>query len=237
LALGEYDALERELRDKLKRNPVDFAAAMQLCEVLVAAGKTNDAAQTVHTFELAARNRQGDSAADISKHLRRRLLYATGDFAGLEKLAAPDKSPAGQFARFQALIEQGRVAEALKVKAADPNNSDEDKALEGLVVALAWTVQGNAAEAAQWSERTLKALEAISADWARAAELLRSLEPPAQSGLDEIALPAAPKAVLLATLAHRHPARRAELSAAARRFNIGRAFPYHLVQRATATAP
>jgi tetratricopeptide (TPR) repeat protein len=236
-ALGEYDALERELRDQLKRNSVDMAAAMELCDVLVAAGKTNDAAQTVRAFELASRNRQGDSAADISKHLRRQLLYATGDFAGLEKHAAPDHSPAGQFARFEALIEQGRVTEALKVKAADSNESDEDKAFEGLVVALAWTVQGNAAEAAQWSERTSKALETSAADWTRAAVLLRSLAPPAQSELDEIALPAGAKAVLLATLAHRHPARRAELSSAARRFNIGRAFPYHLVQRATAMAP
>lgn len=236
-ALGEYDALEQELRDQLKRNPTDIAAALQLCDVLVAVGKTNEAAQMVATFENAARVQLGNGAADISKHVRRRLLYATGDFVGLERHATRDMSPAGQFACFQALIEQGRVADALKTRAINPSGPEEEKWFDGMLVALAWRVERNAAEAEQWQERALKSLETGSADWARAADLLRSAHPPAQSELDEIAVPAGSKAVLLATLAHRHPARRAEFSVAARQFNVGRAFPYYLIQRATSTIP
>jgi tetratricopeptide (TPR) repeat protein len=235
-ALGEFESLEQELRDRLKRNPADLAATLQLCEVLVAAGTTNDAAQAVNAFELAARGRHGAGSVDISKHLRRRLLYATGDFAGLERHAARDNTPAGQLARFEALIEQGRVAEAAKARTLNPGEPGEGRGFDELLVALAWTLQGNAAEAAQSRDRALKALEAGATDWARAAEVLRSAVPPSQAELDEVAVAASSKAVLLAALAHRHPTRRAEFAAAARRFNIGRGFPYHLVQRATAPA-
>lgn len=236
-ALGEYNALERELRDQLQRNPLDVTAAMQLCEVLVAAGKAKEAEQSVTAFELTTRRRHGDSSGDISKHVRWRLLYATSDFAGLERHTARDNSSAGQFARFQALIEQGRIAEALKARSGSPKAATAIDSFDALIVALAWTLQGNAPQAAQWHERALKGQEDLPVEWARAVELLRRSSPPAQSELDELVLAANAKALLLATLAFRHPAQRAELSAAARRFNIGRAFPYHLVQRATATTP
>ena len=107
----------------------------------------------------------------------------------------------------------GRIAEALKARPANPKASTYH-AFEALLVALAWTLQGNAAEATQWHERALKGLE-DDADWAGAVALLRRSSPPAQPELDEITLPATAKASLLATLAHRHPAQRAELSAAA----------------------
>jgi hypothetical protein len=52
--------------------------------------------------------------------------------------------------------------------------------------------------------------------------------------LDDLILPAKPKAIVLAALALKHPTRRAELGAAARRFNVDRTYPYHLIQRITA---
>jgi len=39
---------------------------------------------------------------------------------------------------------------------------------------------------------------------------------------------------VLTALAQKHSARRAELGAAARRFNVERYYPYHLIQRVTA---
>ncbi len=50
-------------------------------------------------------------------------------------------------------------------------------------------------------------------------------------------MPPAAKAALLANLAFTHPARKNELLAFARRLNVVRLYPYHLIERASKEAP
>jgi tetratricopeptide (TPR) repeat protein len=231
-ALGEFPALEEEHRARLKREPVDFLATVQLCDVLVAADKRAEAEQAVQSFERAATARHGAAARAANNMLRRRLLYELGDFAALEKHAASDRSPAGRAMLFHALIEQGKIADAVKI---DPvkETDEEELPFHFLTVELAWTLAGNAEEANRWQDRAVAALEAGDDDFARAATLLRGNAAPAGSELDSVIVPSNSKAILLAMLAQKFPAKRGELAAMARKMNVDRSFPYHLIQRAT----
>jgi hypothetical protein len=228
LALGEFLDLEQELRQDLKREPLNFFATVQLCDVLLAQGITNEAQLLVSAFERAAARRLGEGAPAINQALRQQFLYAMGDFAALEKLASNDRSPGGREALFYALLAQGRVAEAVKVAA--PGTLDST---DLLMVMAAWRHAGQSEEADRWQERALDALEKGGDDGARAAALLRRGTPPTSAELGEIVLSIDAKAVLLAALAQKHPAERPALVAAARRLNVSLESPYHFIRQVT----
>ena len=230
LALREHDGLEKDYRDRLKQNPGDFGATIGLCNVLTAAGKTNDVPEVMQAFErFIARQQEG--SYEFTSYLRRHVLYLREDFAALEKFGIADRSVLGKLTLYQALLEQGRVKEALRVRAAGTVN--EDDPFQALTISLAWTISGQPAEARDWRERAATALGAGDYDFERVATLLRSSTAPSREQLDEVVLPADSKAILLAVLAHQFPEQRGELCAASRRLNVERSFPFHLVQRAT----
>jgi tetratricopeptide (TPR) repeat protein len=230
MALGEFTSLEEEQRARLVRNPLDFLATARLCESLAAQKRGGQAEVLIGAFERAATARNRASAGEAVNALRRQLLYANGDFAALEKSAAGDRSPNASNYLFWALVEQGRLAEAVKIHPlSDPG---EDNPFHFLTVAIAWRLGGNEDEAGRWRARALKLLEIGEADWKRAAVLLGRVADPTQAELDDIVLPVNSKAILLMALAQRHPAMRTELFAASRHFNVSRSFPYHLLRRA-----
>jgi hypothetical protein len=232
LALSEFPVLEQELRQQLQREPVNYLATMQLCDVLLAQDKTNEAQLAVSAFERAATRRYGESAHPAKNALHRQLLYAMGNFTELEKFAASDPSPDARESLFYALLAQGRVTEASRVLTSLPAAPFEPFRL--LTVAVAWRHAGQSEEGDRWQERALDALAKGDEDQARAAALLRSSTPPKPADLDQIILPLGFKAVLLAALAQKHPAERAQLMAAARRFNVSRVIPYHFIRQVTA---
>jgi tetratricopeptide (TPR) repeat protein len=235
VALGEFDGLEAELRAQLARVPTDLDSVASLNEVLISRGRRADADEAVSHFEraLAVRNRAVARAA--GKLLRDQFLYAVGDFAVLEKSLAGDRSPDASRTLFTALVEQGRLADAVKHCRLD--SPAEVDPLQLLSLAVAWRLAGNVAEADRCQAGALASLEGGDADWKRAAALLRRPTDPTRAELDAIILPVQSKAILLAALAQQHPAMRQELSAAARQLNVARVYPYHLILRATTNAP
>ena len=233
LALKEFGSLEQDYRNRLKREPVNYFAASQLCSVLLAQGRKSDAQQVVSGFERAATAQYKQNGRNLIDLLQRHWLYASGDFAGLEKQARTDRSPAGRTALFQALVEQGRIAEGIKVLQ-PPDLEEAEEPFHLLTIAIAFAAAGDSAQADQWRARAVKALAEGDLDYARSAKLLQRQTEPSQAELDDLVLPANLKAIVLAALAQQHSATRAELSAAARRFNVTRYYPYHLIQRVTA---
>jgi Arc/MetJ family transcription regulator len=231
LALGELASLEEEYRSGFKREPLNYFAALRLCDVLVAEGKRSDAQQIATGFGRAARAQYKENAREAIDLLDRHLLYVTGDFAALEKHARGDGSLAGHVALFHALMEQGRTSEAVKIRLEEPGEGEEPFHL--LTIALAYADAGNEAEAVIWRGRALKALEDGETDYAQAATLLRREAPPTQAELDDLVLPAKLKAIVLAALGQKRSNMGAALRAAARRFNVERDYPYHLIQRVT----
>jgi tetratricopeptide (TPR) repeat protein len=232
LALSEFAPFEEAQRARLARNPLDFVSVFLLCESFVAQGKRAEAEQAIDAFQRAASADNAASAREAVTALRRHLLYALGDFPALEKSATGDRSPGASNNLFYALAEQGRLAEAVKIHPLD--EPDENDPFHYLAIGIAWRLAGDANEATRWQAHALKLLDEGEADWTRAAGLLRRATVPAQAELDDIILPPNSKAILFAALAQQYPAKRAEFAAAARRLNVSRSYPYHLLQRATA---
>jgi hypothetical protein len=134
---------------------------------------------------------------------------------------------------FQALLEQGKVKQAVNSRSGEIARQNDP--FEALTISLAWTVAGQPTEARDWRETAARVLERGDDDYVRAAALLRGTAGPTREQIELVVLPADAKAMLLAVLAHQFPEQRAELFAASRRLNVERGFPFHLVQRATAT--
>ena len=198
----------------------------ELTTLLAATGRADDAEREVAAFEKRTRN-QDRTIPEAMKQMRRFLLYVAGDFAKLEQSVAGEKGPAAEGFHYAAVIEQGRVAEVVKT------GGDTDGPGE-LIRSLAWSLAGNAAEADAARLRAIAILAKSDSDDRRAAELLRAGTPPTKPQLDAVVMRPSEKALVCAALAQQFPAQRAELSALARKLNIGRAFPFHLIQRATA---
>ena len=231
LALGEYSELEKELRERIARHPLDYAAARRLCDVLVGQKRAADATEFVRTFQIAAA-RASSQVGEANRALRRHLLYVTEDFATLEKESAQDNSPEGQYSRFIALIELGRTEDAIKLLPLDSKgNTDPFHILD---TAIALKLAGNALESSRWLTRALQLLEQGTDDMIRAAAVLRKSTPPTTMELDNIALVPEAKAAVVAALAQLHPARHAELSALALKLNVSPGYPQHLIATAMA---
>jgi hypothetical protein len=160
------------------------------------------------------------------------LLYAAGDFAGLERHAR-GRGEDGKTELFQALVEKGSLAEAEKVfPTSDTSQLDP---YHCLVLSLAWHLAKDTARANAWRERATAAFNLGDTDDTLAAGLLRRATPPTSAELNELIVHPRGKSILLAMLAvlHSNPA----FAASARQFNLDHGFPHHLVERAAATVP
>jgi tetratricopeptide (TPR) repeat protein len=233
LALGEAAALAQEARAQLRQNPLQVPLELQLIQALVAQGLAPEALRESSDFERRFMARHGRAAKPATDLVRREALYATGDFAGLENSARADSSANGRFNLLVALVEQGRVGEALAVPL--PAEASDDKPFWLLALSMAVLHSGDTNVAADWRAKASAAMCEAGSESARAAPLLSRATSPTMAAIQGLALPPEPKAILLATLWQLHP-QSVELAAAARRFNVDRRFPYHLIQRVTAGA-
>lgn len=230
--LAEYADLEKELRAQLQTHPLDQSACERLCDVLVAQGRTPEAQTVVAQYRQAATPYRDTMGADPERGVRQHLLYLTGDFAALEKETQLARDAEAKYTRFVALIELGRVAEAVKLLPPDDKNSANPFHFLNTVIAL--RAAGAEAEAASWWDRGLAALAQGDSDWTRAAALLRRATPPSRAELDEFSLPAESKATIVALLAQRHPGTRAELLPLVAKLNVVPGYPQHLIQQTMA---
>lgn len=124
----------------------------------------------------------------------------------------------------------GREKEAANDPALEKARQELTNALS---LSVAFGIDGNASEAAVWRERACVAMEKENADLRRAAVLLRAPHGPSQKEIRAIALYPNAKALILAALAVRFPEQRTELAAMARKLNISRLPPYHLIRQVT----
>ncbi len=232
LALGETAALEAEARAAIAREPLAIGASQRLIDALAAQGKNADALKIAASYARAAAQLPPEERTQLHATVRRHALYATGDFAALEKDAAPDRTPAGRRALLQALIEQGRAAEAVKLQPLTAANVED--ALHCLLVSLALRQAGDAATADAWLERGVQLLSASSKAEQNFARILRDSAPPNPAELAALKTDTMGKAIVLATLAAQHPEQRAELHALVRKLPLARTYPYHFLQRLTA---
>lgn len=228
LATHAFEPLEQSLRAELRRDPVDPKAAWYLCETLIAEGKTGDAESVIDGVNRACLARFKKPVPEIINSLRSRLLYANADYTGLEKLSLQDRSDTAFVAKIWALVENGHPDAALKTV---PEKEEIDPFFY-LTLSLAADVNGDATAAQQWRAQATKLLLAAHND--KVAALLKNETEITIDTIEKLIMSPSDKAVLLLNLAQQHPDKRVELCNAARKFNVERAFPYHLIERATA---
>jgi hypothetical protein len=232
-ASKEYEAIEKELQTRVGNEPIDALSEIMLIETLAALGRNAEALSAGPAFERRWRSQLGNERQALSASLQRHALYAIGDFAGLEKAASTDQSRGGKGVLAEALLEQGRLDEAVKLQF--PEDAEESLVFQ-LSLAVAFNLAGNADAAAAWKDRAIKAMENSSWELSQASELLAGSAAPRREDWAGLSVSLPLKALTLTLLAQMHPEAKAELAAAARLLNVQRQFPYHLVQRATADA-
>jgi tetratricopeptide (TPR) repeat protein len=90
LALGETAAMENETRESLKEAGMNMEATIRLIDLLVLQGRNTEAMDVVSDFERKTARMVRQDAERAVAEVRRHVLYAKGDFAGLEKDVSPD---------------------------------------------------------------------------------------------------------------------------------------------------
>ncbi len=232
LNVGEAAAVEKETRERLVKSPASAMLAFRLIDALAAQGRSEAELMKVANQYAVTNGKGGERDPSVVAAVHRHALYAAADFAALEK-ASGGASPEERTSRAQALIEQGRLAEAAKVL---PGPEESDDELENaLTLAAAWRSAGNAAEADRWLIRAKKALGDSRADFVKATSWFEPGGAPTLAAAQAIPLLPEVKAILLVGVVAWHPEAGKDLLPLARRLNTGHTFPYHFVQRATST--
>ncbi len=229
MAVGEHEALESELLPAVEQSPLDTTLTVFLCDALAASKKGDVAKKICDTFENSW-SQQFNQPAPSS--LRSRVLYSIGDFDTMIELYSKSETDDARMAYFEALLEKGRMLEALQVSPIeDPGAADP---FHFLSFALGWKLYGDDAKAQACEKRAIDLMKTMRPDYQVLADLLADTQAP---GLTEVTdLPALPKlkAITLAYLALKFPSEKAEYAAMARKLNVDRSYPYHLVARAIA---
>jgi tetratricopeptide (TPR) repeat protein len=229
LALKEFGELEKETRSSLAKDPLDHQYNVQLGQVLIAQDRNDEVEKLIATYQKndLAKNKLPDEPA--LNLLKARLFYSAGKFSELEQLTLKRKSTAAMTARFNALVELGRLPEAVELlKVNDPEHASP---FESLALSLAWKNSGNEDQAAAFRKRAIDVLAAGRPDYLTAAEFLKRDQPGSMEELMDVSLPPEQKALFLVAMAQRFPETGPELIKTARNLNVTRDFPFHLINR------
>ncbi|MFN7138756.1 MAG: tetratricopeptide repeat protein [Limisphaerales bacterium] len=226
MALADYEVLEQELLQAVQQVPLDSTLNVFLCDVLAAARKNDLAKQICDAFE----NRWSQTYNQPPPvSLRSRVLYSIGDFETMVKLYANNQNDEARMAYFEALVELGRLEEATRVIPIDDASAADP--FHYLAYAIGWKMYGNEKNYQLCSKRAFEMLKNMRPDYAILADLLNDNEPPTVSEVTDIPILPKMKAIALAYLAQKFPAEKAEYMAMARKLNIDRSYPYHMITR------
>ncbi|MGE5195164.1 MAG: BTAD domain-containing putative transcriptional regulator [Deltaproteobacteria bacterium] len=227
-ALGEFDALEGEIRSQLEKTPLNIGLHRQLLEVLVAAGRDARAEEAHAAFVQRANQPPGD-VFQLGLKSQLHLHYLRGRFddflAGSRQLTDPQTAAQTQF---EAALELEQL-DNLPASASAIRGGQ--RGMQDLLFGLAWSGKGDQARAAAARERAITALAAGNRAERQAAEHLRQGATIAAGTAERLTLEPALKAVVLVSLAEFCPEQKPSLLALAGKLNYRRDFPHHFLNR------
>src|SRR5262249_9648824 len=148
-----------------------------------------------------------DMPPETGTLVRAAALYIAGKLEECEMLCRQTDPLRPSLLHAQALMALGRAREAAANRAFENAFADPWGLL---AVSLGLSREGQRDESDRWRERAIKALETFVIDTRRTAKLLGAAEPPAVAEFDEVMIDPEDKALALAVLAERFPAKRAE---------------------------
>jgi tetratricopeptide (TPR) repeat protein len=232
MASGDLASLEKDLRHQLANNPVDLQSAIQLLDLFAIQSRTLEAHALTATVMAEVRQKELRNPVAIDAFLRGYFLYSSGQFAELEKMSLKDGTPTGRAYLWQALLEQGKIAEAEKIRALEPTR--EPDPLDLLSFSLACQLAGDTAKAKQSFDLALKAFEKSPGEFKVAGDMLTSGQVPTDAEVAALSIPPQNKALVAAHLQFQHPTQSARFKQIARQLNVDRVYPFHLIQRSIA---
>ena len=111
------------------------------------------------------------------------------------------------------------------------NDSRSTDPFHYLTVSIAWKNAGDEEQATAWRMRAKELFATGRAEHVKIARMLGSNDPVTLAELNDLAISAKTKAILLVALAQRSPNQSAELLKTARILSVDRSYPHHLIQR------
>ncbi len=225
LALGEAETLVSEYRARLDTHALDPVALICLIDALVVTGKASEIDAVLATWETSLPN---DFRSQASAHFKAFALYQAGQLKECEALC--EQTPALQHTptRVDALLALGSA----KKVADDPGFAKvcEDP-WNALALSLALSLDTKD-DPARWRSQAVEKFQAGAADWKRIAKIVGAAEAPSLKDLAQLHARPAEKALLVAALAARFPAKEGDYLPLAATMNVRRTPHYHLVRRA-----
>jgi tetratricopeptide (TPR) repeat protein len=228
MALAEYDAVENDLRERMKKDQ-HLNSALLLVQLLASQNKTNEADLEITAIVSRFSKNSPQSAGKMLVPLQRIVAYSSGNFEQLQNLSANDPVQL-----HISLVEQNKLAEA---EANLPKTFvSENDPYAPLVFSLAWNLAGNSSKAGEWASRGTSLLEHGSKDERAIYRVLRKAQPPTDAELFALTISPRERAIIAALLYFQHPSEASRFAKWVQRFNIDRAYPYHLLNRVAARA-
>ncbi len=218
-ALGEFEALEGELRARQQSAPVDLATLKALLETLAAQGSLGRAREAVQGYRQEIGSRLPTDPQQLATHAELLLLDLEGKNDEVISLVQTlNSKPIGARLAFNACLDMGNTELAEKLLSNPPWTG-----VAGLLLGMAWERAGDSAKAATWLERGRAVLAAGSPDERVAAALLAKKD----SAIDpravvKLSLSPAAKATVLTALG-------GACAKEAKRFNTSLYFPHRFL--------
>jgi Flp pilus assembly protein TadD len=235
-ALGEYAALEQDVRRQLEAEPLRLDLETKLLDLLAASGRMREARAACERYvqNLAV----GDPATESQRRtatalVRLQMLYLEDKLP--QYLQAADDPALAEWAsyfRYQANLELGQYDQAVDALAGDTGASRD--AFTALQLTIAYRMAGQEDKAVQWQTKACELLDQGMAEQRRVADLLRKAPAVTKDEIYAISVDSPQKAILIVALAQRMPDERPELAALAEKLNYGRGFPHRFLGRAVA---
>lgn len=229
-ALGDFAALESELRQQLSEAPLDFSAQINLMEILFARGKADEAAQLHSAWVLRVQTDLPNDPFDFIPALDARQAYFAQQFEhGLAATSRLRTEMIRNHLRRELLLELDRFEEAAALMPDQP----EQRGLTALYLFLGSMRLEQPDAAKQWLDRAVDEFRKGTAENRQLADALTMKPgPEMKQALHNVTLQHTERLpVLLTAAALTSGDLRSELLADAKRLNFRRSFPYGFASR------
>ena len=226
-ACGELDALEQELKNGSAHEPLHVDSAQRLHWVLLAAHKPEEARRHFEKYKQELSQALGGEF--FPPQLEYMFHYAAADFKALERLCL-ETNGLSEIA-WQPLLESGQPRKALEVIGSSHETWEEPFVLLSLAAGLRH--HGMNEEAAPFLARGISALEKGRPEYGQLASLLTEGSRASVQDAADLSLHPHLKAIGLINLAQNDPVEAPAMLTLARKLNVTRSFPYHLIQQIT----
>jgi hypothetical protein len=228
LALGQYEALEKEVQVALARERLDLWYFRKLLEIRIAKRDRVGAQKALKEYEEDAKKATPNDPFQARLQNRMFLAYLQKDFDSYARDAAT-------------LKDENARSKSLKIVYFNRGEMEKAEALQGikesadgytcLLYWLGWLEKGRADKASEWLNRAKQKFLASSGEANVVGQLLEKPRRRIANRLYNLVILPEYKRILYAAFARLYPNDRRNLHAMARKMNYSLEFPHHFLSK------